>query len=69
MMKETVLLDKVYKPDEVEDRLYLSWMSSGYFHGDENSDKEPYTIVEWKERKRFGFRELTTLQLLLKLKL
>lgn len=45
MMKETVLLDKVYKPDEIEDRLYLNWMSNGYFHGDENSDKEPYTIV------------------------
>ena len=45
MIKETILLDKVYKPDEVEDRLYLDWMSNGYFRGDENSYKEPYSIV------------------------
>ena len=45
MIKETILLDKVYKPDEVEDRLYLDWMSNGYFRGDENSDKEAYSIV------------------------
>ncbi len=44
-MKNTEILDKVYKPDEVEDRLYLGWISSGYFHADENSDKEPYSIV------------------------
>ncbi|MDX1283957.1 MAG: class I tRNA ligase family protein, partial [Draconibacterium sp.] len=44
-MKERILLEKVYKPDEVEDHLYLDWMSSGYFKGDENSPKEPYTIV------------------------
>jgi len=43
--KETVLLQKVYKPDDVEDRLYLEWISNGYFHADENSDKEPYSIV------------------------
>jgi len=45
MNKESVLLEKVYKPDEVEDRLYLEWISNGYFHADENSDKEPYSIV------------------------
>jgi len=44
-MKERILLDKVYKPDEVEDRLYLDWMSNGYFRGDEDSDKEPYSVV------------------------
>lgn len=44
-MKDTVLLDKVYKPDEVEDRLYLKWMSNGYFRGKADSEKEPYTIV------------------------
>jgi len=45
MNKELVLLEKVYKPDEVEDRLYLEWISNGYFHADENSDKESYSIV------------------------
>lgn len=45
MMKETIVLDKVYKPSDIEDRLYLNWMSSGYFRGDENSEKESYTIV------------------------
>jgi len=44
-MKYSKILDKVYKPDEVEDRLYLEWISNGYFHADENSDKEPYSIV------------------------
>ena len=44
-MNYTKILDKVYKPDEVEDRLYLEWMSNGYFHADENSKKESYSIV------------------------
>jgi len=44
-MNNTKILDKVYKPDEVEDRLYLNWISNGYFHADENSKKEPYSIV------------------------
>jgi len=44
-MNNTKILDKVYKPDEVEDRLYLEWMSNEYFHADENSKKESYSIV------------------------
>ena len=44
-MNNTKILDKVYKPDEVEDRLYLEWMSNGYFHADENSENESYSIV------------------------
>jgi len=45
MNKKSVILEKVYKPDEVEDRLYLEWISNGYFHADENSNKEAYSIV------------------------
>ena len=45
MMNYSKILDKVYKPDEVEDRIYLEWVSNGYFHADENSDKEAYSIV------------------------
>ena len=45
MMNYSKILDKVYKPDEVEDRLYLEWISNGYFHADENSNKESYSIV------------------------
>ncbi len=45
MMNNFKILDKVYKPDEVEDRLYLEWISNGYFHADENSKKEAYSIV------------------------
>jgi valyl-tRNA synthetase len=45
MNKESVLLEKVYKPNEIEDRLYLEWISNGYFHGDENSNKKTYSIV------------------------
>ena len=44
-MNYSKILDKVYKPDEVEDRIYLEWVSNGYFHADENSDKEAYSIV------------------------
>ncbi len=45
MNKESVLLEKVYKPNEIEDRLYLKWISNGYFHGNENSNKKTYSIV------------------------
>lgn len=45
MMNNFKILDKVYKPDEIEDHLYLEWISNGYFHADENSDKEAYSIV------------------------
>ncbi|MEE8340805.1 MAG: valine--tRNA ligase [Candidatus Neomarinimicrobiota bacterium] len=45
MMNNFKILDKVYKPDEIEDRLYLEWVSNGYFHGDENSKKTAYSIV------------------------
>jgi valyl-tRNA synthetase len=45
MMNNFKILDKVYKPDEIEDHLYLEWISNGYFHADENSNKEAYSIV------------------------
>ncbi|MEE9573993.1 MAG: valine--tRNA ligase [Candidatus Neomarinimicrobiota bacterium] len=45
MNKESVLLEKVYKPNEIEDRLYLEWISNGYFHGDEKSNRKTYSIV------------------------
>ncbi len=45
MMNNFKILDKVYKPDEIEDRLYLKWVSNGYFHADENSKKDVYSIV------------------------
>lgn len=45
MNKNSTILEKVYKPDEIEDRLYLEWISNGYFHADENSDKKAYSIV------------------------
>ena len=44
-MNNFKILDKVYKPDEIEDRLYLEWISNGYFHANENSKKEGYSIV------------------------
>ncbi len=36
---------KNYEPSEFEDRLYKSWVDNGYFHADEKSEKEPFTIV------------------------
>jgi valyl-tRNA synthetase len=38
-------LDSAYSPLEVESDKYEFWEESGYFHADENSDKEPFTIV------------------------
>ncbi len=36
---------KAYSPAEIEERIYNNWIEKGYFHGDENSSKEPYSIV------------------------
>lgn len=36
---------KTYEPGEFENRLYQFWTEAGFFHADETSDKEPFTIV------------------------
>lgn len=36
---------KTYEPSEFEDRLYNFWVKNGFFHADETSEKEPFTIV------------------------
>ncbi|MFU8805746.1 MAG: valine--tRNA ligase, partial [Bradymonadaceae bacterium] len=38
-------IDQVYDPTEVESGWYEFWTEKGYFHADETSEKEPYTIV------------------------
>ncbi|MCQ2446163.1 MAG: class I tRNA ligase family protein, partial [Clostridia bacterium] len=38
-------LSKIYDPKATEDRIYAEWLESKSFHADENSDKEPFTIV------------------------
>ena len=38
-------LSKIYDPKATEDRIYASWLEAKSFHADENSDKEPFTIV------------------------
>jgi len=38
-------LNKVYEPETVEDRWYKHWTEKNYFHGNPNSEKQPYTIV------------------------
>ena len=38
-------LSKIYDPKATEDRIYAAWMETGSFHADENSEKEPFTIV------------------------
>jgi len=42
---KSALLEKVYKPDKVEERLYSEWLKNGYFHADKNSTKAAYSIV------------------------
>ena len=41
----TPQLDKSYNWEKLEDRWYQHWMDQGYFHADEYSKKEPYSIV------------------------
>ncbi len=36
---------KNYDPSQFEDRLYKFWVENGFFHADEKSEKEPFTIV------------------------
>ena len=38
-------LEKKYSPEYCEKGKYDKWLSKGYFKCDENSDKEPFTIV------------------------
>lgn len=38
-------IPKHYNPGTVEDRWYQDWLKHGYFHGEVNPDKTPYTIV------------------------
>ena len=38
-------LDKSYNWDKLEDHWYQHWIANGYFKGDSNSNKEPYSIV------------------------
>ena len=38
-------MDKVYAPQEIEDKLYRMWEESGAFHAHRVPGKKPYTIV------------------------
>ncbi len=38
-------LAKTYDPQEVEDRIYKSWLDGKYFHAERAPQKKPYTIV------------------------
>ena len=39
------MLDKSYRPEEVEQRIYKQWEDSGAFRADVNSKAEPYCIM------------------------
>jgi valyl-tRNA synthetase len=39
------MLDKTYRPKEVEEKHYAAWESSGAFASDPGSAREPYTIM------------------------
>jgi valyl-tRNA synthetase len=38
-------MPKAYEPGAVEEKWYPVWEDRGYFHGEPNSDKKPYSIV------------------------
>lgn len=44
-MNDKSNIAKNYEPSEFEDRLYKFWVENGFFHADEHSEKEPFTIV------------------------
>ena len=44
-MKNKTTLEGAYNPAEVEEQWYDWWDEQGFFHADETSDKDPYTIV------------------------
>jgi len=39
------IMEKQYNPSAVEQKIYDRWIEEGYFHADENSQKEKYSIV------------------------
>jgi valyl-tRNA synthetase len=41
----SAMLDKTYRPDAVEPRLYAAWEHAGCFAADPRSSKRPYTIM------------------------
>ncbi|ONI43258.1 valine--tRNA ligase [Candidatus Epulonipiscium fishelsonii] len=38
-------MDKVYKPEIVEEKLYKRWMDKGYFKAEVNKAKKPYSMM------------------------
>ena len=38
-------LEKVYKPSEIEDRIYSEWMEKGYFTPEIDKSKKPFSLV------------------------
>jgi len=38
-------LEKNYNPNEIEEKLYSTWMRKRYFHAEVDRDKKPFTIV------------------------
>ena len=41
----TLQFDTKYNWDKLEDKWYSYWLDKRYFHADENSSKEPFTII------------------------
>src|SRR5947209_19745036 len=39
------MLDKTYRPDDVEPRQYAAWERAGCFAADPRSSRRPYTIM------------------------
>ncbi|MBN2168994.1 MAG: valine--tRNA ligase [Actinobacteria bacterium] len=38
-------MGRIYDPRQVEDRWYSYWEEKGYFHADETSDRDPFSMV------------------------
>ncbi|MGL1892654.1 MAG: valine--tRNA ligase [Spirochaetaceae bacterium] len=42
---KAIEMEKAYNPKDFEDRLYKFWEENNYFKPNENSEKEPFTVV------------------------
>ncbi|MEM5948235.1 valine--tRNA ligase [Spirochaetia bacterium 38H-sp] len=45
MKQKAVILDKVYNPQDFEDRIYKQWIETDSFKPVDDNDKEPFVIV------------------------
>ena len=44
-------MDKVFKPEDIEDKWYKHWLDKGYFHAEVNPKKDNLKYLRTKQKK------------------